>query len=134
MRLRVLAFIALLALALAPVLGTAQAHAQYVTSDPVADGILHDPATRVTVTLSEAVQSGTASIRVTDSNGTRVDVGPVNLSASDPKTFSVGLSPIGPGVYTVTWTATSAVDVHFTAGSIAFAVQKPDGTLPVPLT
>ena len=133
MRLRVLAFIALLALALAPVLGTAQAHAQYVTSDPVADGILHDPATRVTVTLSEAVQSGTASIRVTDSNGTRVDVGSVNLSASDPKTFSIGLRAIGPGVYTVTWTATSAVDGHFTAGSFAFAVQNPDGTLPGPL-
>ena len=133
MRLRVLAFIAILDLTLIAGVGTVQAHAQYVTSNPEANGILHDPATRVTVTLSEAVQSGTASIRVTDSNGTRVDVGPVNLSASDPETFSIGLRAIGPGVYTVTWTATSAVDGHFTAGSFAFAVQNPDGSLPGPL-
>src|SRR2546428_5088885 len=130
---RVLAFIVLIAPVLVAGIGTAEAHAQYVTSDPIANGILHAPATRVTVTLSEAIQSGTASIRVTDSNGTRVDVGSVNLSASDPKTFSIGLRAIGPGVYTVTWTATSAVDGHFTAGSFAFAVQNPDGTLPGPL-
>jgi len=133
MTLRVLAFIALLALTLVSGVGTAQAHAQYVTSNPVANAILHDPPTRVAVSLSEAVQSGTASIRVTDSNGTRVDAGPVNLSASDSKTFSIRLSSIGPGVYTVTWTATSAVDGHFTAGSFSFAVQNPDGTLPGPL-
>ena len=46
MRLRVLAFIAILALTLIAGVGTVQAHAQYVTSNPEANGILHDPATR----------------------------------------------------------------------------------------
>ena len=130
MRLRVLACIVLLALSLYGVATVVQAHAEYVTSEPHANGILPTAPTGVSITLSEAAQAGTASIRVTDVNGTRVDLGPVNRSASDPRTFSVGLAPIAPGVYTVTWSAVSAVDGHFTAGSFAFAVQDSKGNFP----
>jgi copper transport protein len=133
MRLRALAFIALLAVSLSAIAPAGQAHAEYASSDPPDRGILPQAPTRVTITLSEAVQVGTPSIRLTDVNGTRLDAGPTNLSGSNPRTFSVALRAIGPGVYTVAWNGVSAVDGHFTAGSFAFAVQSPDGTLPGPL-
>ena len=110
-----------------PASGMATAHAQYVTSSPADCAIQPSPPTQVTITLSEAVQSGTGSIRVTNAAGVRFDVPPVSLSP-DSRTLSVGLAPNGPGIYTVNWTVVSAVDGHFTRSSFAYAVQNPDGT------
>src|SRR6266480_2717833 len=80
------------------------------------------------VTLSETVQSGTGTIRVTNESGARFDVPPVK-SSPDGRTLSVSLGPGGPGIYTVTWTAVSAVDGHFTAGTFSYGVQDSNGTL-----
>src|SRR5438034_2564346 len=130
MRLRALAFVVFFALSLAAFAGAAQAHAEYVSSDPHQGAILPQAPGRVSLTLSEAVQAGTASTRLPDANGTRVDVPPTTISVGDSRTFYVALGPIRPGVYIVTWTATSAVDGHFTAGSFAFGVQDSSGNLP----
>lgn len=123
----------LVAVVLLPLLGSvpAAAHAQFVASTPPASFLPSGP-TQITVTLSEAVQSGTGTIRVTNSSGVRIPVSPVTLS-SDGRTLSVSLNQTGPGIYTVTWTAVSAVDGHFTAGSFSYGVQNPDGSLPGPL-
>src|SRR5438445_190386 len=50
---------------------------------------------------------------------------PVTLSGAG-LTMSVGVNRTGSGIITVTWTAVSAVDGHFTAGSFAWCVQNPD--------
>src|SRR5947207_1930080 len=118
--------------------GLAAAHAQYVGSTPPAAGApLPTAPSQVTITLSEAVQSGTGTIRVTNATGSRFDVPPVTDS-SDGRTLSESLTAGGPGIYTVTWTATSAVDGHFTAGSFSYCVQDANGTacgtLPPPLS
>lgn len=107
--------------------GIATAHAQYVTSSPADCAIEPSPPTQVTISLTEAVQSNTGSIRVTNATGVRFDVPPVRLSPDD-RTLSVALAPNGPGTYTVNWTAVSAVDGHFTRSSFVYAVQNPDGT------
>src|SRR5439155_85601 len=58
------------------------------------------------------------------------------MYSSDGRTMSASLDPSGPGIYTVTWTAVSAVDGHFTAGSFSYGVQDKNGhlngTLPGP--
>jgi copper transport protein len=113
--------------------GTVAGHSQYLASAPAANAILADPPSDVSITLSEAVQPGTAAIRVTDANGSRVGMGPTNVSGTDARIISIGLEAIGPGVFTVAWSATSAVDGHFSSGSFSFAVLNPDGTLPGPL-
>ena len=118
--------------------GLAAAHAQYVGSTPpAASAPLPTAPSQVTITLSEAVQSGTGTIRVTNATGSRFDVPPVTDS-SDGRTLSESLTAGGPGIYTVTWTATSAVDGHFTAGSFSYCVQDANGTacgtLPPPLS
>lgn len=109
----------------------AAAHAEFLDSTPAPYDIWNIPPTSVTITVSEAVQPGSTQIRVTDSNGTRVDVGPASLSPTDPATFSVRLaSGIGPSVYTVTWSVVSADDGHLTAGTFYFMIEYRDGTLP----
>ena len=133
MRLRGVLFVVLGLVALSVVAGAASAHANYVSSNPAAGAILPQAPTNVTVTLSEQIQPGSASIRVTNSSGAEVDLGNTQISPSDAFTMSVGLTRIGPGIYTVTWNAISAVDGHFTTGSFSFAVENPDGTLPGPL-
>lgn len=113
---------------------SAAAHAEYQSSTPVANTILpfSSAPTAVSISFSEAVQPGTARIRVTNASGATVSQPAVSLSA-DGRTISGSLGSIGSGVYTVAWSVTSAVDGHFTAGSFAFAIQNPDGSLPGPL-
>lgn len=108
--------------------GPAEAHAQYVSSTPTASSILPfaSAPNQVTVTLSEAIQAGTGTIRVTNATGARFDLSPVTLA--EPRTLAVSLSSNGPGIYTVTWTVISAVDGHFTAGSFSYGVQNPNGS------
>jgi copper transport protein len=120
-------------LVLTALAGGASAHANYVSSDPLAGAILPQAPQNVTVTLSEAIQPGSESIRVTNTSGAEVQSGGAQVSATDPNSMSILLHPIGPGVYTVTWNAISAADGHFTTGSFSFAVENPDGSLPGPL-
>src|SRR5207249_3998937 len=109
--------------------GLASAHAQYVSSTPSPSApILPSAPKQVSVTLSEAVERGTGTIRVTNDTGARFDLPPVMYS-SDGRTMSASLDPSGPGIYTVTWTAVSAVDGHFTAGSFSYGVQDKNGNL-----
>ena len=105
----------------------AAAHAQYVASNPTANADLPSAPAQVSITLSEAIQSGTGTIRVTNASGARFDQAPVNYSA-DRRTMSVSLASSPRGIYTVSWTAVSAVDGHPTAGAFAYAVD-PDGSL-----
>ena len=107
--------------------GGATAHANYVSSTPRADSIFPYNATptSVNITLSEAVESGAGTIHVTNGTGARFDMPPVTLSGAG-LTMSVGVNRTGSGIITVTWTAVSAVDGHFTAGSFAWCVQNPD--------
>lgn len=107
------------------------AHAEFVSSFPAPYEILFRyNLTEVRVTVSEAVQPGSASITVTNQTNVRFDRGPTNLSANDPTTFSVAVSGVGPGVYTVVWSAISADDGHFNTGAFYFMVRNLDGSLP----
>jgi copper transport protein len=108
--------------------GPAAAHAQYVSSTPAQGAILTSAPTQVSVTLSEAIQGGTGTIRVTNETGAPLNATPVSYSA-DARTISAPLGAGRPGIYTVTWTAVSAVDGHFTAGSFSYGVQDRNGNL-----
>ncbi|MGI0150260.1 MAG: copper resistance CopC family protein, partial [Thermoplasmata archaeon] len=81
--------------------GPAAAHSEYVTSTPAACAILPSAPSQVTVTVSEAVQTGTGSVRVTNAAGARFDRPNVTYSG-DGRTLSVALASSGPGVYNVT--------------------------------
>lgn len=109
----------------------ATAHADFLSSSPSPCDIWNIAPSSVRVTVSEAVQSGSPTIVVTNTTGVRVDRGPAFLSPTDPATFTVALaSGIGPSVYAVTWGAIAADDGHFTAGTFYFMIEYRNGTLP----
>jgi len=122
---------ALLLVALAA-LGTTGAHGVFVSSDPAANSILSEPPRAVTITVSEAVDPASPTLRVSNASGVRFDEPPVVVTL-DGRSISVGLAPNGPGIYTVTWSIVSAVDGHLSAGFFSYAVQNSDGSLPGPL-
>ena len=105
----------------------ADAHANYVRSNPAADARLVRPPTEVRVSFSEPPDPKGSHLQVLDTAGTRWDLGTTTAS-DEPNGLKIGLKPIGDGGYTVAWTAMSAVDGHETKGSFAFVVG--DGPLP----
>ena len=106
----------------------ADAHANYVRSNPAADARLVKAPTEVRVVFSEPPDQKGTVIQVLDEKGVRWDLGSTTAS-DEPNGSKVALKPIGDGGYTVAWTAVSSVDGHETKGSFAFVV----GTGPLPV-
>ena len=74
------------------------------------------------IDFTEGVEPGFSSIVVRDASGARLDDGGVRL-AGDETRLAVGLKPLGPGTYSVTWRVVST-DTHRTQGSFTFTVGK----------
>jgi copper(I)-binding protein len=100
--------------------GAAFAHAHLRTAVPAADATLTTPPTEVSIAFTEAVEPRFSTIEVTDANGGQMASG-VPHSAGDANHLAIGLKPVPPGTYTVTWHVTS-VDTHKSEGHYAFVV------------
>jgi len=109
--------------------GAAEAHANYVRSNPDSDARLVKPPAEVRIVFSEPPDPKGSEIQVLDMNGKRYDKRDVGPSG-DANGLRVSVEPIPDGGYLVAWTATSAVDGHTTKGSFAFVVGN--GPLPAP--
>jgi putative copper export protein/methionine-rich copper-binding protein CopC/mono/diheme cytochrome c family protein len=130
--LRAAAGAVLIAIALALVMpGRAAAHAQLVFSTPPANASLLTSPKFLSMTFSEAIDPVTASVRLLDDLQQPVaGIEAVRLDGSG-SIASAGLPPLDPGLYTVSYRVTSAVDGHVSTGTWAFLVD-PTGTLPPP--
>jgi methionine-rich copper-binding protein CopC len=127
---RRLAVVALCALGGALLLGSvAEAHANYVRSNPAADARLVKPPTEIRIEFSEPPDARGSEILVLDTNGNRFDKGDTALSG-DPNGLRVSVGTIGDGGFIVAWTTTSAVDGHTTKGNFVFVVGN--GPIPQP--
>jgi hypothetical protein len=73
-------------------------------------------------------------LTVADSRGKRVDdrKGGLDLNDLDRKSLVVRLMAIGPGRYTVRWTAVSADDANVAKGSFRFSVAAAMSEMPLP--
>ncbi|TME31262.1 MAG: hypothetical protein E6I62_07545 [Chloroflexi bacterium] len=98
------------------------AHALLASSQPAAGSNLSTAPTDIVLTFTEAPDPKLSSIQVLGSTGTSVTAGPTTAVAGSPTKLQVGLRPLKPGVYTVTWTTVSSVDGHLARGSFAFGV------------
>jgi copper transport protein len=107
--------------------GAAEAHANYVRSNPAADARLLKPPAEIRIEFSEPPDPKGSDIEVLDSSGMRYDKRDVGPSG-DPNGLRVSVKPIPDGGYLVVWTATSAVDGHTTRGNFAFVIGS--GPLP----
>jgi copper transport protein len=107
--------------------GAAEAHANYIRSNPAADARLVKPPAEIRIEFSEPPDPKGSDIQVLDSAGVRHDKHDVGLSG-DPNGLRVSVDPISNGGYVVAWTARSAVDGHTTKGNFAFVIGN--GPLP----
>lgn len=110
------------AVIIAAFVGTALAHAHRETASPAEDSTIRTAPERVTITLTERVESGLARIEVRDAAGKQVDRGDTAVSKDDPRKISVSVGALPPGTYSVKWSVTS-VDTHSTDGAYRFTIK-----------
>jgi len=108
----------------------AWAHAELLRSDPVANVILRVPPSRVYLWFDDELLPATSGVSVLNTANRVVDNRDSQVSPSNPRELSVTLPLLPAGVYTVFWRAQSTVDAHVTAGSFAFSLARPDGSVP----
>jgi copper transport protein len=117
--------VTLVSLALGGAPPSAQAHAQYVRSQPEENSVVPQAPIEVLIWFTEAVEIGYSETQVVDATGARVDNGDTHVHF-DPTNPGVTMQPNLPnGTYTVIWRVLSSVDGHRTAGTFAFSIGAP---------
>ncbi len=102
--------------------GPASAHAFLKTAEPAVGSTVQQPPSQIAITFTEGVEPKFSTIAVQDSAGASVVAGETH-AAGDATHLAIGLKPLTPGTYKVTWHAT-AVDTHKTEGNFTFTVTK----------
>jgi copper transport protein len=123
-RARVIRIAAVLGLAAMLALpGTVLGHALPQSSTPSPGATLTTPPSQVSIVFGERPDPNLSTIKVLDTTGTAVTVGPTAAVPGKPLVLAVPLKPDLPnGVYTVAWRTVSAVDGHLATGSFAFGI------------
>jgi copper transport protein len=102
----------------------AHAHALLQSSSPANGEVLEASPPEVVITFTEPPDHGLSQIRVFDSTGATVEVGPLEGLAGQPRGVRVSLPELPQDTYTVSWRVLSTADGHITTGSFAFGVGE----------
>lgn len=108
------------ALLLSP--GSAWSHAALVRSSPARRAVLSQSPEQARLWFNESVEPRFSTVSVWDAGGTRVDLENAAVSTDDPKRLSVGLRPLRPGRYIITFRVLS-VDGHVVEGDVRFEIR-----------
>lgn len=99
----------------------AQAHAKLVSANPAPDSSVSPPK-NILLSFSEDIAKNLSSVKLTDGGGHAIAM--MQMPASDAKSLSfMPNSTLGPGRYTVSWTAVSTDDGHKMTGTYHFTVK-----------
>lgn len=126
------------ALALLPVLGgqsIARAHAVVVSTSPAGWAVVGASPAEVSLTFSEPVELGLASVRILGPAGDTITTAPPAHAGDRPEVLVVSVPRVlSDGTYTVNWQVTSA-DTHPVHGAFVFSVGQPStsAALPTPV-
>ncbi len=118
---RALAAVVLIALSLLLGATSASAHASLVRSEPVPSASLPEPPDRVLLEFDEAVDAGTAEIRLLDADGATIELGGPAGSPSDATVITATVPALDEGAYVVAWRIVSD-DGHPVSGAFPFQV------------
>ena len=106
------------------------AHAELVGADPLPNSSLVEAPDSVTITFSEPIDPGNATLRLLDAQLRPVaNVGAATVGDSS-LTIRADLPTLGAGVYTVAYQVVSSVDGHATTGRFAFVVDPTGADAP----
>jgi methionine-rich copper-binding protein CopC len=100
----------------------AQAHAFLRHTSPAASSTVHAAPPNLTLNFTEGVEATFSNVVVTNSAGQRVDKNDLHNAPGNPKQVLIGLQPLKPGAYAVSWHVTS-IDTHKTEGVFSFTVS-----------
>jgi methionine-rich copper-binding protein CopC len=103
--------------------GPAAAHAFLAHATPAVGSTVAAAPAALTLDYTEAVEPRFCRVQVRDAAGQEVDAGDLHAAPDDPKRLLLGLKPLPPGTYTVTWRVVAA-DTHHTEGRFTFTVRK----------
>jgi len=76
----------------------------------------------VTLWFTQDLEPAFSGVTVTDEAGQRVDLGKAQIPQGNPEELQIGLKPLTPGTYLVSWHVVS-VDTHPTEGTFTFEIK-----------
>ena len=91
-------------------------------SPPVGSSVPTTPPV-VTLWFTQDLEPAFSSVTVTNEAGQRVDLGNPRIPPESPAKLEIGLKPLPPGTYLVSWHVVS-VDTHPTEGTFTFDVGR----------
>jgi copper transport protein len=103
---------------------TASAHSYFMVSDPADGSILAHAPARVVLLFSSAVSPTFTTVQLVEAGGARYSPTSIRAVSSVPNAVVIGLPPLPNGSYRLTFSTRDSVDLHETAGSIAFGVGE----------
>jgi methionine-rich copper-binding protein CopC len=91
-------------------------------SPPVGSSVPASPPI-VALWFTQDLEPAFSSVTVTNEAGQRVDLANAQIPQGSPAELRIGLKPLPPGTYLVSWHVVS-VDTHPTEGTFTFEVAK----------
>jgi methionine-rich copper-binding protein CopC len=102
---------------------SARAHAFLDHASPAVGSSVPTAPPVVTLWFTQELEPAFSSVTVTNEAGQRVDFGNAQIPQGSPAELQIGLRPLPPGTYLVSWHVVS-VDTHPTEGTFTFEVGR----------
>jgi methionine-rich copper-binding protein CopC len=99
----------------------AQAHAFLTTATPAVGSTISASPAELDCNFTEALEPAFSTLTIQNAAGAQLGAGKMHLAPGDAKRMVLDLPHLPPGVYHVTWHATS-VDTHRTEGHFSFTI------------
>ena len=101
----------------------ANAHAFLDHANPRVGNAVRTAPREVTLWFTQDLEPAFSKMTVTNQAGQRVDLGNAQVPQTAPAQLQIGLRPLSPGTYTVSWHVVS-VDTHRTEGRFEFTIGQ----------
>lgn len=102
---------------------SAQAHALLDHASPGVGSSIATAPPVLSLSFTQELEPAFTNVTVTNEAGQRVDLGNAQVPLGTPAELRVGLRPLPPGTYTVSWRVVS-VDTHPTEGRFQFTIGR----------
>ena len=107
------------ALGVAP---SARAHAFLDHASPPVGSSVPIPPPVVALWFTQDLEPAFSGVKVTNEAGKQVDLGNAEIPQGSPAELQIGLNPLPPGTYLVSWHVVS-VDTHPSEGTFTFDIR-----------
>ena len=100
----------------------AHAHAFLDHASPAVGSSVPAAPPVVALWFTQDLEPAFSGVTVTNDAGQRVDLGNAQIPPDSPAELQIGLKPLAPGTYLVSWHVVS-VDTHPTEGTFTFEIK-----------